>query len=424
MKRINFIKSILGVGVVLLAFSCQRKGCTDPLATNYNPKANHEDNSCVYSNTNTGGGGGGTGGSTVTDNVTATTTWGNGSVVVCGDIYVSAPLTIAPGTTVTMCANSSIIIESTGSITAVGSITEPIIFKGETGTSAFWRGIKVNSNNPLNNFQYVTVKDAGGYWAFENSNVHLAGSARMSFSSTTFSNSANVGLYVDQGATLQQFANNVFASNGTHGLDISANHMGSLDEATNYNAGNITNIIYVRAADVSTTQTWVRTTTPYLFNGDTDITAAVTVNPGVNLKMEAGSRIDVETAGSFNANGSASMPIVIEGRFATPGYWNSLTIRSNNPNNRLSYVTIKDGGEYWGDDYCTLFLYGSGRVEMTNSSVMNSNSWGMIVGSSATVTCNGSTQTTEAGVLSFNTATGNGVGSNANCTSGCGVLFQ
>ena len=43
----KFIKSIYVISFSLLIASCSKDGCTDPTATNYNPDATSDDNSCV-----------------------------------------------------------------------------------------------------------------------------------------------------------------------------------------------------------------------------------------------------------------------------------------------------------------------------------------------------------------------------------------
>ena len=43
----KFIKSIYVISFSLLIASCSKDGCTDPTATNYNPDATSDDNSCI-----------------------------------------------------------------------------------------------------------------------------------------------------------------------------------------------------------------------------------------------------------------------------------------------------------------------------------------------------------------------------------------
>ncbi|MFQ5334726.1 MAG: hypothetical protein ACE5DN_01495 [Flavobacteriales bacterium] len=51
--KTNIIGAIIFTGCALLTASCGKKGCTDPLATNYNPDAIKYDGSCEYNNSRT-----------------------------------------------------------------------------------------------------------------------------------------------------------------------------------------------------------------------------------------------------------------------------------------------------------------------------------------------------------------------------------
>ncbi len=49
MPNIKFLTILLGLFIILLTFSCKKdKGCTDPLANNFNPSATQDDGSCKY----------------------------------------------------------------------------------------------------------------------------------------------------------------------------------------------------------------------------------------------------------------------------------------------------------------------------------------------------------------------------------------
>lgn len=420
-SRVTLLGSALIIGLALV--SCKKEGCTDPLASNYSSSANQEDGSCVFDGTSGGSGGGGVA-VVITDNVTTPTTW-SGNVSVCANITVSSALIIEEGTVISMCASTRIFVSSSGSITAIGTASEPIIIAGETASQGFWGGIQVSSNNPNNQFSYVTVKDGGSYWAYENSNVYVPGQARLGLSNSTISNSQESGIFVEESGILTSFANNTFSNNATYGVNITANQIGSLDGSSNYNSNNGEATINVRNATVNADQTWKKTNTPFLFNGGTNIESAVVIEPGFHIQFESSAGIEVSSSGSLSAIGTSSEPILLEGRFATSGYWRSLDFESNNPNNQLAYVTITDGGQYWADDYSALKVSSGSRLELNNCTVSNSNSWGMWVGTSTTIISGGGTQTDASGVTAYNTITGNGTGANANCSGGgCTVYFD
>jgi hypothetical protein len=417
-SRVTLFGSILFLGFILI--SCKKEGCTDPLAINYSSSANHDNGTCEYDAT-----GGSGGAQTVIDSDITTPTTLSGTVSVCGGIDIQAALTLEQGTILNMCAGSSMHVTATGSLSSLGTAQEPVIIRGEQTSQGYWDGIRVSSNNPNNLLQYTTISDAGGYWVFGDAAIYLEDQAQMSLTNTTVTNSAGSGMVVNETSTISNFSNNTFSNNAAYGIDITARQVGSLDNGTNYNSNNSLDFINVRAATVNTAQTWSNLGEPYLFNGTSDITAAVTVAPGTNIKFEASAGILVTTGGSFSAVGTQGTPIIFEGRFSTPGYWRAIDFESNNPNNQLQYVNISDGGQYWVNGYASVQTSSGGRLEIDNTTITNSNSWGMYVDASTTVVSSGSNQTDAAGVLMSNTMTGNGVGPDANCSGGgCTVFFD
>ena len=102
MKNLKVVNGIwiavLGLSVALI--SCKKEGCTDPIATNYEKKANHDDGSCIYGPEITPPG-------TITElteDINVPTTLAAGNYKVCESIDVNAALTISPGATFTFCA--------------------------------------------------------------------------------------------------------------------------------------------------------------------------------------------------------------------------------------------------------------------------------------------------------------------------------
>jgi hypothetical protein len=114
------------------------------------------------------------------------------------------------------------------------------------------------------------------------------------------------------------------------------------------------------------------TAVDYIVTGHFNINAAVEVEPGVNIMVVAGRRITVGSGGSFNAEGTAQMPIRIFGEQAVKGYWDYLRFDgSNNPSNRLIHVHFADGG---GDSFreSMVYLNGNSQVTIQNSTFDNS----------------------------------------------------
>jgi hypothetical protein len=391
--------------------SCKKKGCTDPLAENYSEKAKKDDGSCTFFE--------------LTGTISSPTTVEEGKTIkVCGDLYVQSTLTFSPGVTVLMCEGASITVDVNGSLSSVGTDQKPITIKGNTSTKGYWAQITFKSNNPNNKLVHTTVKDGGSYWYHLFSSVYVETGAQVTVTNSTINNSKEIGLYIDNGASLTSFSNNIFSNNGTFGLKISASNVQKLDIASNYNQSNGVNYIGVIDNTINNNHTWLATPVPYLLEQGLVINGNLTLNPNVKIKVEANQSIEIYSTGSMNASGTAANPISIEGKVATNGYWYGIFYSSNNTNNVLLHTTVKDAGGYWYYDFSTIGINNSARLSLDQSTITNSYSWGVQVFSGGNIYTNGSLQTTESGVTSNNSLSGNGANANANCTNGCAIKFE
>lgn len=402
------------VALVLVFSSCKKKGCIDPAADNYNVEAEKDDGSCTYSNS------GNDTSNEITEDITVPTTINEGITSICGSIDVSAELNVSPGAVIIMCSGASLNITGSGYINAVGTAADPIIIKGETESSGFWAGLAVYSNNPNNQLDYVTVKDAGSYWAHEFANLYVGSNAKLSLNNSTIANSEDVGMFVHGDGVIVDFANNSFDNNVT-GLKLPSKMIGSLDANTNYDNNNTNSFIHATQSTITVDSEWEPTNTPILMHGTTSVEAGLTVKPGSDIMFEANAGMSVETTGWLSAVGTTTEMINFRGRYSTAAYWDGIAFYSNNPNNELNYLSLSDGGSYWAYEYSNVFVSGSLKVD--NCNISNANNYGIYVNSSSSLTSGGSLQTTPAGVEANNTFTNNGAGPDANCTT-CSVFFE
>ncbi|GIV41847.1 MAG: hypothetical protein KatS3mg034_1157 [Vicingaceae bacterium] len=422
MKTYHLLILTLIIFTTSILSSCKKKeGCTDPSATNYDPDAKRDDGSCIYPSSSPGT-------SNPSDpyilgDITSNTVLTAKNIKVCDKINVSAGLTIPAGATITFCADADIRITSTGYINAVGTSSEPIIFKGEAETPGFWRGLAIFSNNPNNVLNFVTVKDAGSYWYYEYAGLYVGQNASLSISNSTISNHQNTGLYFDDNSQISNFSNNKFANNDIP-ISVPANQAGKLDIASDYNqnSSNANGFIEVRNGTVNTVQTWKKTNIPFLCAGNITVSSNLTIDAGATVMFEANAQFRINTTGSITAIGTSTNPITLKGRYSTVAFWGGIEIASNNPNNKFKYVNVSDGGQYWYFEYSNIIV--KGRLELDNCTISNANSYGIYVQNTAQLFTNGSVQNTVAGVESNNTFVNNGTGPNANCTNGCKVYFE
>ena len=183
-KKFWVVAMVIATG--LSTTSCNREGCTDPLANNYNEKAKKDDGNCAYDVIET---------QIVTKAgaITSNETWTSDKMYkLVGKVVVDAgvTLTIQPGTIIkgeqgTGTLASALVVAQGGKINAVGTASQPIIFTsildniqigGLTGTNlsetdqGLWGGIIVLGYAPisaadgdvLSQIEGVPVSDAFG----------------------------------------------------------------------------------------------------------------------------------------------------------------------------------------------------------------------------------------------------------------------
>ena len=194
--KVNVLKfSVIVMAAALTLASCNRKGCTDPTALNYNEKAKKDDGNCEYAPVVTA-----SETIVVSGSVATNTTWSAANIYeLAGKVVVKsgATLTIEAGTVIkgrqgAGTLASALVVAQGGMINANGTAAAPIIFTsvldniqpGElTGTNlteadqGLWGGVIILGNAPisaadgdaLSQIEGIPTSDAFG--AFGGTNV-------------------------------------------------------------------------------------------------------------------------------------------------------------------------------------------------------------------------------------------------------------
>ncbi len=400
--------SLLCFGVI----SCKKEGCTDLKAENYNEKADINNGSCIY----------GTDSITaeITEDITTPTILEAQNYEICTDINISSDLTLLAGTKLIMCEGSSITVESTGFLNASGTKEKPIEIKGKNNVKGYWAGIAFKSNHTNNKLIHTTIRDGGSYSGWKYSTVYVDENALLSAENSTFENSNNYGLYIDNDGAINSFSNNSFGNN-TIGLSLQPNDVSKLDSNSNYNNSNTNNYIEVRSGNLNIQQQWQTFKTPLLLSNIT-ITAGLEILAGSNILIESNQSISISESGYLRSIGTADQPITIAGKEQVAGYWGGIEIGSFDSNNLIRHTTISDAGQ--NQDYQFSNIYVDGRLDIENSIIKNANSYGMYITSVSSIYANGTLQTNVSSIESNNEFLANGNGPNANCINNCTVFFE
>ncbi len=118
-----------------------------------------------------------------------------------GSAEVEAKLTIEAGTQLQFREALPLNVNSNGSLTAIGTETNPIIFTATDETPGYWAGIFFESKSSSNILQHVEIRFAGSKSGAVGGGVGITHGASAVVQSSTIS-SCPVGIYVASEATL------------------------------------------------------------------------------------------------------------------------------------------------------------------------------------------------------------------------------
>jgi hypothetical protein len=302
-----------------------------------------------------------------------------------GEVDIKAPLVIERGVEMIFSSNASFDVELGGTLTAVGTDSAPIVFRGLATAPGYWRGIRFLSDSDDNELGFVVVEHGG---SGRTANVSIANHASASVHDAALNASSAAVLAVAEGGSLRAFAANTFADNGEAAVRIAANEIGMLDDASDYALNNAYNGIDVMSGVVDTPQTWRKLNGPVRFRNKTRVIAPVTVEAGAQLRFWEDARLDIEPGGSFTASGSATEPVTLLGHHSEPGYWDGIRFRSDSAANTLTHVDIGYGG---GTETGNVFIESMGRAEVVDSHIHDSLGYGVVVEPGGTFVESGNT---------------------------------
>ena len=112
------------------------------------------------------------------------------------------------------------------------------------------------------------------------------------------------------------------------------------------------------------------------------ISANLTVEAGVVMDFGNDTGLNVQAAGSLNAEGTMTDSIVFRSQLGDIGLWAGIRVASRSSNNKFSYVQLSDGGSRGFDGagrLANLELVEDARMEVSNSTIETSGGFGIFL---------------------------------------------
>jgi PKD repeat protein len=274
-----------------------------------------------------------------------------------GDINVTSGLKIHKGVELQFDSDIEFTVVPTGYLKAIGTASEPIIFRGrESAEGGFWRGIVFKSNNDQNELSYVEISDAGSEYlsgADKMAAIVLDGAnhAKLKLTNSKIRKNGGYGLFAENYAELTGFTFNQFENNAAAAVALPANEVRKVNNmvATSFTGNGHDGIeIYGSLLLLPDNEESVWPAlgfgATYLVRGFLGIATGLKILPGAAFKFTSGKGLVIVGNGYLNAQGTDELKIVFTGVNETKGFWNGIHFRTNSDLNVLSKTRIQYAG--------------------------------------------------------------------------------
>ncbi len=291
---------------------------------------------------------------------------------------VSANLIIESGTLIELEDSASLLIDTTGTLQALGTPEEPIIIRGDFRSTGHWRGIFVRSSASNNKLQHVRIQQAGGASiAGETARgaLVLLGEGHLAVNSTKIEGSASYGINVASSmADLSEFNENILTKNMIP-LRLHTTQANSLSPSSNLQGNTNDYIEFSIQSPMATAYNWPRLNVPYRMMAlDNNPSSAIqsivgfgslTVDPGCTVEMSSETGFSLRDQAQLSAVGTSSELILFTGVQKGYGTWRGFEFRFTPQDNRFEHVRIEHAGSQNG----VLYMWGDPRLTCLNTEV-------------------------------------------------------
>jgi hypothetical protein len=357
-----------------------------------------------------------------TDRVSTAQTWASPGVPfeVQDRTFIEAPLTLEPGVMLESLAGVSLIVRNGGTLTAEGTDTDPIVFRGSEPLRGSWKGLQIETQSLDNVFDYVLFENGGSDpWTGgveSRAMIYLGADSKAVFTNSTFRGSAYYALWVPAGGDISGFSGNGFENN-VRPMIVHPNRAGDVSDDTYFldNDEELVRVTFGNTDRVEALQTWSAIEVPWRVMDRTFVEAPLTIAVGAQVEFAQNAHLIVRNTGTLTAIGTVDAPISFRGAESLAGYWKGIEIDTGSASNQFQYVSFSDGGsEGWfggSNSIGTLYITADGVATLDNVEFSNTGGYAGIVASGGGLSC---TNTDDGGFQYYVYSPG-GNGAQPNC---------
>lgn len=317
--------------------------------------------------------------------ITTSTTWttANSPYVICNTysatVMPGVTLTIDPGVTVQF-ENGNTKLNVSGTLVAIGTLANPIVFTGVSAAPGSWGGLSVDGTlaTPAQATLTFVTLEYGGINGTYGANVY-ADHAILSIDHSQVRSGGGSGLYLTYN-THFDVRTTSFTNNGLDAIRISTPAVDLLMTGLTA-SGNGANVVHLFGnTPLAGQRHWTFPGIPYLVDGGMGNQPgdSLTIDPGSDLIFTPAGYLSI--GGELQALGTPSAPITMTGQTQTPGAWRGIEVYGgNNPAvAQLDYVTVS----YAGSTRAAIEIT-DGKLIADHSAILNSLKDGVLLDSNA-----------------------------------------
>ncbi|MDN4166742.1 hypothetical protein QWY31_14620 [Cytophagales bacterium LB-30] len=306
------------------------------------------------------------------------------------DVFVAANLQIDPGVVIVFDQGTRLSISGTGTLSAVGTQTNPIVFKGSTEETGFWDGLYFQATpSNTNSLSFVSILHTG-HEAFSSTHgkaaIALTDNSRLKITQSRIAEGDGFGISTggNEEVVLSEVSQLSIEQMGLAPMRLLPNQLGGIAANQSFQNNGQNGIEFFTSYgyyEVMDALTLPNLGIPYLLPISLYLENTLTIAEGNQLLMGTNTELVCYRSGALVANGSDSAPIVFQGAVQESGYWKGLIIENNNVLNSLNHCTVAHAGSepYVGSQRAALFMRSGSRATVQNTHFRDSQGIGVLI---------------------------------------------